>query len=585
MPEPIPSPSHSAIGASDELAAVVRRRAGQGLQGQRGRRGPVHGPRRYFAYCRKSSESEDRQVMSIASQEAELARRFGGDEGISIVRTYTEAKSAKTPSRPVFGEMLARIEAGEADGIVSWAPDRLARNSIDGGRIIYMLDEGRLIDLKFATYTFENNTQGKFMLQIAFAQSKHYSDNLSDVIKRGNRTKVEAGWWPNKAPLGYLNDPATHTVIPDPVSFPLVRRIFDLALQGTRPSQLALIARDELGLRTVQRKRSGGKPVSLSAVYAMLRNPFYAGVIVWAGEARAGKHPPMISVDELDRVAAHIKRPGRERPGSHSFPYTGTIRCGSCGLGITAEHKINRYGQRYIYYHCTRRRIGERCREPAIQAQDLERQIAEFLGTLAVEPEIERLVLDILKEGHQEDASLAAARRAATLALIDQKNAEIAELTTLRVRLLIEDGEFISTRMRMERERLELEGPLARIDQPVEMFEPFQKLYLLRKYAANWLLDASDDDKRKLLQIVCSNPTLKAKKLSIQAVKPLAAALELEAIPGLLRVMKDVSTSPRARRVRADLLKKAAEIIGNPESENFVREIELLRTRYSSSAA
>jgi hypothetical protein len=344
--------------------------------------------------------------------------------------------------------------------------------------------------------------------------------------------------------------------------------------------------------------------VSRSAIYTMLRNPFYAGVIVWAGETHAGKHLPMISVDEFDRVATHIKRPGRERPSAHSFPYTGMIRCGACGLGITAEHKTNRHGYRYIYYHCTQRRIGERCREPAIQAPDLERQIAEFLGTLTVAPAIERVVLDILKEGHHEDAALTAARRAATLALIDQKKTELAELTTLRVRSLIEDAEFVSTRMRMERERLELEGTLARIDQPVEMFEPFQELYLLRKYAAKWLLAASDDEKRKMLKIVCSNPTLKAKKLSIQAAKPLVAMSELEANPRLLRVTTDVHTpkgsnnlqmlrvmtdvrtpQPIPKATRREVERHARAIVDDPEFGEFLIEIRLLRLRFDPASS
>jgi len=119
--------------------------------------------------------------------------------------------------------MLKRIERGEADGIISWHPDRLARNSIDGGRIIYLLDQKHLKDLRFASFTFENNPQGKFMLSIIFGYSKYYVDSLSENVRRGNRTKVENGWRPNKASIGYLNDPVTKTVIPDPRRFLLVK--------------------------------------------------------------------------------------------------------------------------------------------------------------------------------------------------------------------------------------------------------------------------------------------------------------------------------------------------------------------------
>ena len=175
---------------------------------------------RYFIYCRKSTEAEDRQVLSIKSRLTTLQRTFADRSDIEIVEVYEEAFSAKAPGRPRFDDMLSRIERGEAHEIMAWAPDRLARNSIDGGKIVYFLDCGVLRDLKFATYTFENNSQGKFMLQIMFGQSKYYSDALSENVKKGNRTKLEKGWRPNQAPLGFQNDPITKTIVKDPKHFP-----------------------------------------------------------------------------------------------------------------------------------------------------------------------------------------------------------------------------------------------------------------------------------------------------------------------------------------------------------------------------
>jgi len=180
---------------------------------------------KFFLYARKSTDVEDKQVRSIEDQIAEL-RAFAKQESLTITEVFIEKQSAKIPGRPIFNDMLNRVEQGEANGILAWHADRLARNSVDGGRIIYLLDCGRIQYLKFPTLWFENTPQGKFMLNIVFGQSKYYVDSLAENTKRGLRQKVKRGEYPSLAPIGYLNDKRIKSVVVDKKKSAIIRRAF-----------------------------------------------------------------------------------------------------------------------------------------------------------------------------------------------------------------------------------------------------------------------------------------------------------------------------------------------------------------------
>jgi hypothetical protein len=133
----------------------------------------------------------------------------------------------------------------------------------------------------------------------------------------------------------------------------------------------------------------GGVPVGTATVHRILTRPFYAGLIIWNGETYLGRHEPIISVEEFEHVQRMLRRPSAQKPHRHRFAYTGMIRCGTCGLLVTAEHKVNRYGAHYLYYHCTRRSFIAGCREPSVEVKALEAQVVEFLGRIALHPEVE----------------------------------------------------------------------------------------------------------------------------------------------------------------------------------------------------
>src|SRR3546814_1053429 len=108
------------------------------------------------------------------------------------------------------------------------------------------------------------------------------------------------------------------------------------------------------------------------------------GVIEWCGVRHQGSHEPMLTETEFERVQALLDQRGVPRPVRYTFAFTGLIVCGACGRFITAEHKTNKYGSRYTYYHCSARsRISRACSEPSIEERKLERQFADFLRSIA----------------------------------------------------------------------------------------------------------------------------------------------------------------------------------------------------------
>ncbi len=325
-----------------------------------------------FLYARKSTDEPDRQILSIESQIAEL-KDFAAKEQLNIVQTFIESQTAKEPGRPIFNEMLSRIEKGEAEGILAWHPDRLARNSVDGGRIIFMIDSNKIQSLKFPTFWFESTPQGKFMLNIAFGQSKYYVDNLSENVKRGLRQKVRRGEYPGVAPTGYLNNRLTKKMVPDPERFKFVKKIFQLYSTGNYSLKEVRNIITEAGL-----KSRNGKILCVSNIQAILVNPFYYGAFKFNGEIYEGNHKPAITKKLFDKARTVMENKAHHtNRGVKLYAFRGLFKCGECNCSITAEtHKGHNY------YRCTKKKIP--CSQRYVREEALNEQISTILQKVSL---------------------------------------------------------------------------------------------------------------------------------------------------------------------------------------------------------
>jgi site-specific DNA recombinase len=542
---------------------------------------------RYFIYCRKSSETEDRQVLSIESQMSEL-NKLAERLNLKVIDIFSESQTAKCPGRPIFNEMIEKIKQNKADGIVCWKLDRLARNPIDGGQIIWTLQQGIIkhIQTYDRAYFPEDNV---LLMSVEFGMANQFVLDLSKNVKRGLRTKAEKGWFPGPTPLGYLNDKTMEKgkkeIFKDPERFDLIKKGWELMITGRyTPPKILQIATEEWGLRTPH-----GRPLSRSTIYRLFTNPFYSGSFEYpsgSGNWYKGNHEPAVSQEEFDRVQVLLGRKGKPRIKRHNFFLTGLIRCGECGAMVTAEaknqiicskckHKFSSNNRhecpkcdtpfeemktptilRYVYYHCTKR-INPDCTQRSIEVNELERQICQYLSKIHISKGFKDWATRHLKEEserefHSRESIFSSQRKAYDNCLKKLDNLFQLKISPLNADgSLLSDEEFAKQKTKLLKEKIRLEEILNDTHGRVEgWLEVGEKTFNFACYAKDWFKKGSPQEKAAILQALGSNLILKGKKLFVEPKKPFVVIGQVvEGVPQVRPVFEPEKSGLNERKL------------------------------------
>ncbi len=512
---------------------------------------------RYILYARKFEEDKNRQVQSIGDQIKEL-HRLAERKGLLIVDEVREEFSAKAPGRPLFNAMLKRIVAGEADGILVWSINRLLRNPIDQGTVSWMLQQGQIrsIQTMDKEYLPGDNV---VLLSVESAVANQFIIDLRKGTLRGLASKIEKGWFPHKAPLGYLNNRLDKTIEPDPVRFAMLRQAWDLLLSGTF-SVTAILDKlnNEMGFRVPATKGEAGGPLSRSTLYNLFNNIFYAGYFHHNGMLHRGAHQAMISLDDYQRAQDRLNSGTQRRAQKHEFAFTGLIRCGHCGQAVTADLKtkfIRGTGERrsYVYYHCSDS-FGT-CHKRGVREDDLAKNIDELLEKLTILPEFKEWGIEEIRRWRNEEETVRQTAYQQKQNALVEVNRQLDNLLDLRLKDVVSDEDYTRKRDELAAQRNALHFEADHVEQQGDLSrEAVENALEFAVNARAWFAAGDVMARRAIAQTVGTKFVLEEKKITIEPNPVLVPLLEeyqeLEAKYRALEPLKSGSGSQQSAALR-----------------------------------
>ncbi len=445
----------------------------------------------YFGYIRVSDKKQEKGV-SLEAQKSDI-EKFAIQRGFQIAAWFVEGQTPAKAGRGVFTGMLARLEKGEAQGVIIHKIDRGARNLEDWNNLSRLFDRG--IDVQFAHEPIDLHTRGgRLSADILAVVAADFIRNNRQEAKKGFYGRLEQGVYPLPAPVGYIDKGAGIPKALDPSRAPLVRQVFELYASNMYG---LLELRREITKRGLRSKN--GKVLSLNAVSQVLHNPFYIGLIhiKRTGITYQGKHPALVSKATFDRVQAILAGKTVLRSVRHDFLFRRRVSCKKCGLHLIGE----RQKSQYVYYRCH----SESCQGTSIReefiADVLQKQLQLLIGD-DVELREFRDLVEVERKNVTEETDKLRASLSLRLAKCDDR---LTRLTDAYIDQLVDKETFEARKRGLLGERRNLLDHMATVSiADLPKSNAFKKLEL-GNAAYSGYTSGNVPEKRGIIDQVTSN--------------------------------------------------------------------------------
>ena len=461
------------------------------------------------SYVRVSSDDQAKSGFSIP-QQITNNMNFAVQNGYKIDKTFKdEGISAKDLNRPALQDLLTYCmdKSNNVEAVVVWKLDRISRSIADYSATLEPFFKENNIKLLTVTDINGDGLDVEMMRQISMVFAERERKTAALRTKEGIRGKVATGQYPYHAPIGYENivqkGSKYKKMIIDEANAFFVRRAYVLCLQGDSIRTITSKLYKE-GFRN----KHGNKHPKTTVEY-ILRNRAYTGKFYYDGSLiEDTNYPPLIDEATYFAVQKKLNAPEKTRQTHTEFAYNECMTCSVCGCRMTGERKLKtskKSGTRtYIYYHCTGNRGGECKRTSYVRQELIDEAIINVLKGITIPSEIHDLVIKGLKDVHKEHNKDFEQRKRSIRQRINKIDKMLKDVFESGMGKYSESLQQTIQDWDIERKTLILEEQeLLKITKT--FFEQSNCLLEFCKNCHRAFLKANPEQKRRIVQIVCSN--------------------------------------------------------------------------------